>query len=391
VPTALDGQRAENDPAEPFASIGDAIAELRAGKMIVVCDDEDRENEGDLVMCADLVTPDAINFMVRRARGLVCLALTGERCDALEIELIPQKGRSALDTSFCVTVDAAEGLATGVSAHDRAHTIHVAVDARSRPGSLVRPGHISPLRARSGGVLERAGHTEASVDLARLAGLSPAGVICEIMNDDGSMARMPDLVRYARRHDLKLASIRDLIAVRRIAEPSIEMLGAGDVSTASGSFRAVRWRLRADGTEHVALIMGDVDARSGVPVHLHRGCFSGDVLQSTACDCGVQLQTAMAQIEAQGAGVLVYIDPRSVGGEHHARRSDRLGSGWSCQGVSGSVRRADLATGVRILMELGVASVQFLPHDMATARSIDRLGLKVTSGGQVQLQKRSGG
>ena len=286
----------------PFATIEEAIDEIRRGRMVVVCDDETRENEGDLTMAAQFATPEAINFMAKEGRGLICLTLTGERCDELGLNLMAAKNEAPLQTAFTVSVEAREGVTTGISAADRAHTIQVAIDARSTPESLVQPGHVFPLRAKDGGVLERAGQTEAAVDLARLAGLNPAGVICEIMNDDGTMARVPDLVPYCERHGLKMITVADLIAYRRRTEQLVERVVATKLPTAFGEFTAVGYRSLLDDKHHVAMVKGNVAGAEDVLVRVHSECLTGDVFHSLRCDCGEQLEAAMAMIEQRGRG-----------------------------------------------------------------------------------------
>jgi 3,4-dihydroxy 2-butanone 4-phosphate synthase/GTP cyclohydrolase II len=304
-------------PAEsPFSPIEEAIEEIRRGRMVVVCDDEDRENEGDLVMAAQFVTPESINFMTKQARGFICLALPPDRCAELGLDLMTPKNESRMQTPFTVTIEAREGVTTGVSAHDRAHTIQVAIDARSKPSDLVQPGHVNPLKAKAGGVLERTGHTEASIDLARLAGLTPAGVICEVMNDDGSMARVPDLVAYCARHDLRMVTIKDLIAYRRSLEQRlVERVVSTRLPTAFGTFEAVGYRSFVDDKHHLALVKGDVAGKSDVLVRVHSECLTGDVFHSERCDCGAQLASALTRIEKEGQGVLLYLaqEGRGIG------------------------------------------------------------------------------
>src|SRR2546426_5344255 len=293
-------EAAEPRTESPFAPIEEAIEAIRSGRMVVVCDGEDRENEGDLVLAAQFATPEAINFMAEEGRGLVCLALTPDRCDELGLDLMAPKNEDPLKTAFTVSIEAREGVTTGISAHDRAHTIQIAIDPASRPRDLVQPGHVFPLKARSGGVLERTGHTEASVDLARLAGLTPAGVICEIMKDDGTMARVSDLVPYCERHDLKMITVADLIAYRRRTEKLIERVVATHLPTAFGEFDAVGYRSLVDNKHHVALVKGDVAGQPEVLVRVHSECLTGDVFHSLRCDCGEQLTSALSMIEREG-------------------------------------------------------------------------------------------
>src|SRR4051812_43377240 len=274
-------------PQSPFTTVEQALDEIRAGRMIVVVDDEDRENEGDLTMAAEKVTPEAINFMARHGRGLVCLAMTEERLDHMRIGNMTAENTSQYGTAFCEAVDARDGVTTGISAHDRARTIQVAIDPKSRPSDLVRPGHMFPLRARKGGVLVRAGQTEASVDLARLAGMVPAGVICEIMNDDGSMARVPDLVKFCAQHDLKMLTVAELIRYRMQHERYVQRVGEALLPTAHGEFRMIAYESQLDGESHVALVKGDVENAGDEPVlvRMHSHCLVGDVFGATWCDC----------------------------------------------------------------------------------------------------------
>ena len=260
----------------PFAPIEEALEDIRAGRMVVVCDAEDRENEGDLTLAAQFATPEAINFMAKEGRGLICLALTPERCDDLGLDLMAAKNESPFQTAFTVSVEAREGVTTGISAHDRAHTVQVAIDPRSRPQDLVQPGHIFPLKAKAGGVLERTGQTEAAVDLARLAGLTPAGVICEIMNDDGTMARVPDLVEYCGRHRLKMITVADLIAYRRRHDKLVERVVSAHMPTDYGDFNVIGFRSLVDTKHHVAMVKGDVDGQEDVLVRVHPECLTGE-------------------------------------------------------------------------------------------------------------------
>ncbi|HEV2723876.1 MAG TPA: 3,4-dihydroxy-2-butanone-4-phosphate synthase, partial [Thermoleophilaceae bacterium] len=299
----------------PFSSIEDALEDVRAGKMVIVCDAEERENEGDLTLAAQFATPEAINFMATHGRGLICLALTPERCDQLGLDLMAAKNESAFETAFTVAIEAREGTTTGISAHDRAHTIQTAIDPDAKPSDLVQPGHIFPLKAKAGGVLERTGQTEAAVDLARLAGLNPAGVICEVMNDDGTMARVPDLALYCKRHGLKMITVADLIAYRRRHDKLIERVVETGLPTAFGDFAAVGFRSLVDDKHHVAMVKGEVAGADDVLVRVHSECLTGDVFHSLRCDCGQQLEAALARIEQEGSGVLLYLaqEGRGIG------------------------------------------------------------------------------
>src|ERR1700710_1092201 len=297
----------------PFSTIEEGIEEIRQGRMVVVCDGEDRENEGDLVMAAQFATPEAVNFRAKEGRGLVCLALPAQRCERLGLNLMAAKNEAPLQTAFTVSIEAAGGVSTGISAHDRAHTIQVAIDPGSGPGDIVAPGHMFPLQAKEGGVLERPGHTEASVDLARLAGLIPAGVICEVMNDDGSMARVPDLEPYCEKHGLLMITVADLIAYRRKTEKLVERVVATALPTAFGDFQAVGYRSLVDDKHHVAMVKGEVDGVEDVLVRVHSECLTGDVFHSMRCDCGEQLAAALAMIEEEGQGVLLYLSQEGRG------------------------------------------------------------------------------
>src|SRR5687767_11420012 len=281
--------------------------------MVVVCDDEDRENEGDLTMAAQFCTPEAINFMAKEGRGLICLALEPDRCDELGLDLMAAKNESPFETAFTVSVEAREGVTTGISAADRARTVQVAIDPRSRPHDLVQPGHVFPLKAKPGGVLERTGQTEAAVDLARLAGLIPAGVICEVMNEDGTMARVDDLIPYCEKHDLKMITVADLIAYRRQNERLVERIVSTKLPTKFGEFSAVGYRSLVDDKHHVAMVKGEVSGAEDVLVRVHSECLTGDVFHSLRCDCGEQLEAALAQIEREGQGVLLYLSQAGHG------------------------------------------------------------------------------
>ena len=297
----------------PFASIPDAIEEIRAGRMVVVVDDEDRENEGDLTIAAEKTTPEVINFMAMHGRGLICLALTEERCDQLQLPMMSQVNTSRFGTAFCEAIDAREGVTTGISAADRARTIRVAIDPASKPHDLARPGHMFPLRARNGGVLVRTGQTEASVDLARLAGLDPSGVICEIMNEDGSMARVPQLQVFCARHGLKMISVADLIRYRLQTERFIRRDAEGVLRTEAGEFRTIAYSSTIDPEVHLALVYGNPDDVDVVPVRMHTLCIYGNVFGSLDCECGKLVRESMRIIAAAGAGVLVYLHESGPG------------------------------------------------------------------------------
>jgi 3,4-dihydroxy 2-butanone 4-phosphate synthase / GTP cyclohydrolase II len=302
-------------PTSPFTDVPTAIEEIRAGRMIVVIDDEDRENEGDLTLAAEKVTPEAINFMAKHGRGLICLAMTDERLEHLRIGPMTSENTSQYGTAFCEAIDARDGITTGISAHDRAHTIKVAIDPATRPSDLARPGHMFPLRARKGGVLVRAGQTEASVDLARLAGMIPAGVICEIMKDDGSMARVPDLIEFCRTHEMKMLTVAELIRYRMQHERYVHRVGEALVETKHGEFRLIAYESEVDGGDsHLALIRGDIsDPSTPVLVRMHAHCLLGDVFGATGCDCNPTLESSMKIIAEAGRGALIYLHQTSKG------------------------------------------------------------------------------
>jgi 3,4-dihydroxy 2-butanone 4-phosphate synthase/GTP cyclohydrolase II len=301
-------------PHSPFTDVPDAIEEIRAGRMIVVVDDEDRENEGDLTLAAEKVTPEAINFMAKFGRGLVCLAMTEERLDHLNIGPMTSENTSQFGTAFCEAIDARQGVTTGISAHDRARTIQVAIDPATKPSDLARPGHMFPLRARKGGVLVRAGQTEASVDLARLAGMVPAGIICEIMKDDGSMARVPDLIEFCREHKMKMLTVAELIRYRMAHERYVHRVGEALVDTRFGEFRLIAYESEVDGggESHVALIRGDIEhSKSPVAVRMHAHCLMGDVFGATGCECHATLEGSLRRIDQEGCGALIPIADES--------------------------------------------------------------------------------
>jgi 3,4-dihydroxy 2-butanone 4-phosphate synthase / GTP cyclohydrolase II len=375
-----------------FATIEEAIEDIRQGKFVVVVDAADRENEGDLTIAAQFATPEAVNFMTKEGRGLICLCLTEERCDDLGLRQMTERNETPYGTAFTVSVEAREGVTTGISAPDRSRTIQVAIDPKARAEDLVQPGHVFPLRAREGGVLMRAGQTEAAVDLARLAGLIPAGVVCEIMNEDGTMARVPDLIPYCERHGVKLVTVADLIEYRRRHEQLVERTTTVQLPTAYGEFTAAAFRETLTGKHHVALIKGDVDGEQNVLVRVHSECLTGDVFHSLRCDCGEQLEQALKQIASEERGVLLYMaqEGRGIGLLNKLKAYELQENGLDTVqanlelGFQPDMR--DYGIGNQILADLGLSTIRILTNNPKKITGIEGFGLEVVEQVPIEVE-----
>ena len=377
-----------------ISNIKGALEDLRQGKMIILVDDEDRENEGDLTLAAEKATPDAINFMAKYARGLICLSLDPDMVERLKLPLMVQDNRSRFQTAFTVSVEAKHGVSTGISVADRAHTILTAVADDAKPDDLVQPGHLFPLRARKGGVLRRTGQTEGSVDMARLAGLKPAGVICEIMNDDGTMARRPDLDKFAKKHDLKIVTVADIIAYRMRNESFVHKEGETVLPTAFGEFKAIAFRNELDNGEHLALVKGHIDPHKDILVRVHSECLTGDVFGSYRCDCGDQLKKALEMIDQEGLGVVLYLrqEGRGIGFANKLKAYALQDKGFDTVEANAELGfkpdLRDYGVGAQILVALGIRKMRIMTNNPKKIVGLEGYGLAVTGRVPIEVPPR---
>jgi 3,4-dihydroxy 2-butanone 4-phosphate synthase/GTP cyclohydrolase II len=370
-------------PISPFAPIEEAVEAFRDGRMLIVVDDEDRENEGDLTIAAEKITPDVINFMAKQGRGLICMPMTEGRLEELDIPQMVPQNTARFETAFCVSIEAKYTTSTGISAADRAATVLAAVDPKTRPADLARPGHMFPLKARDGGVLVRAGQTEAAVDLARIAGLYPAGVICEILNEDGTMSRVPELTKFAKRHKLLMITIADLIKYRMNTEALVRRVASAQLPTDYGDFRVIAFESGIDGETHVALVKGDIGDGEDVVVRVHSRCLTGDVFHSLRCDCGPQRDAAMARIEREGRGVFLYLNQegRGIGLANKIRAYELQEQGLDTveanERLGFKADQRDYGIGVQILKDIGVKTMRLLSNNPRKLVGLEGYGLSV--------------